>query len=155
MGLSEKLALQRAKKEQVRAERQLIKAGKSAKGIALTLSKDRTPILLKDIQTSAELFDPNKDNELIERLLDKPKYKAMYKIVKEELEGDWIQDFKSLLAAVPANKSMQAQSITWDEWQSYGKVASLDEKSLFQGLQVIHVFRKAMDPNQIRRTFKR
>ena len=149
MGLSEKLALKRAAKEQKRAERQLVKAGKTGEQIIASLNKDRSPINLEGIAKTAELFNPSQKSEVIEKLLDKAHYKAMYATVKEQLEGDWMDDFKKLLKAVPAVKGMQAQVISWKSWQEYGLAAGLDEKGLVQALQVILIFRKAGDMNKL------
>lgn len=144
MSLKAKMAAQRAKKEQRFAERQLIKAGETGESLARSISSMRQPLNLKRIEDAAAIFDPNSQNaEVIEKLLSKPKEKAMYLMVKDELQGDWMADFRRLLSVMPQVAIMQGQTLSWDEWRGYADQAGLDEKGLTQALKLIVVFRKA------------
>ncbi|WP_298843078.1 hypothetical protein [uncultured Salinicola sp.] len=144
MSLKAKMAAQRAKKEQRFAERQLIKAGETGESLARSISSMRQPLNLKRIEDAAAIFDPNSQNaEVIEKLLSKPKEKAMYLMVKDELQGDWMADFRRLLSVMPQVAIMQGQTLSWDDWRGYADQAGLDEKGLTQALKLIVVFRKA------------
>lgn len=144
MSLKEKMAARRAAKEQKSAERQLIKAGESGESLARTISSMRQPLNLKNIEESAAVFDPNSENsEVIDKLLSKPKEKAMYLMVREELQGDWMADFRRLLSVMPQVAILQGQTLSWEDWRKYADMAGLDEKALTQALQLIVVFRKA------------
>ena len=104
----------------------------------------RQPLNLKRIEDAAAIFDPNSQNaEVIEKLLSKPKEKAMYLMVKDELQGDWMADFRRLLSVMPQVAIMQGQTLSWDDWRGYADQAGLDEKGLTQALKLIVVFRKA------------
>lgn len=144
MSLKAKMAAQRAKKEQRFAERQLIKAGETGESLARSISSMRQPLNLKRIEDAAAIFDPNSQNaEVIEKLLSKPKEKAMYLMVKDELQGDWMADFRRLLSVMPQVAIMQGQTLSWEDWRGYADQAGLDEKGLTQALKLIVVFRKA------------
>ena len=144
MSLKAKMAAQRAKKEQRFAERQLIKAGETGESLARSISSMRQPLNLKRIEDAAAIFDPNSQNaEVIEKLLSKPKEKAMYLMVKDELQGDWMADFRRLLSVMPQVAIIQGQTLSWDDWRGYADQAGLDEKGLTQALKLIVVFRKA------------
>ena len=144
MSLKAKMAAQRAKKEQRFAERQLVKAGETGESLARSIAVMRTPLNLKRIEEAASIFDPNSENaELIDELLRKPKEKAMYMMVKEELQGDWMAEFRRLLSVMPQVAIMQGQTLSWEDWRGYADEAGLDEAGLTQALKVIVVFRKA------------
>ena len=149
MSLSERMAQSRLQKEQKRAERQLVKMGKSGEAVVASLRADRSPINLSDIEKVAGIFTDAERKDVVDELLDTPRFKAMYAMVKEYLTGDWSAEFRRLLNAVPPARRMQAQAISWDEWQGYAKDAGLDEKGLLQALQVIVIFRKSLDRNQV------
>lgn len=144
MSLKAKMAERRALKEQKQAERQLIKVGDTGEALAKNIASMRQPLNLKRIEDAASIFDPNSENsELIDKLLSKPKEKAMYMMVREELQGDWMADFRRLLSVMPQTAILQGQTLSWDEWRGYGDKAGLDEKGLTQALKLIVVFRKA------------
>ena len=104
----------------------------------------RQPLNLKRIEDAAAIFDPNSENAaLVEELLRKPKEKAMYMMVKEELQGDWMADFRRLLSVMPSMAIMQGQTVSWQAWREYADKAGLDEEALTQALKLIVVFRKA------------
>lgn len=144
MSLKAKMAAKRLKKEQAIAERQLIKAGESGESLAKGIASMKTPLNLENIAESAAVFDPNSEkSEIIDELLKRPKEKAMYSMVREELRGDWMADFRRLLSVMPKVSIMQGQTLSWADWKRYGDEAGLDEKQLVQALQLITVFRKA------------
>jgi hypothetical protein len=144
MSLKAKMAAQRAKKQQKFAERQLLKAGETGESLARNIAAMRTPLDLRRIEEAASVFDPASDKAaLVDELLSRPKEKAMYMVVKEELQGDWMADFRRLLAAMPMMAIMQGQTLSWDDWRGYADKAGLDENGLTQALKVIYVFRKA------------
>lgn len=149
MGLSQKLAAKRAAKEQRRAERQLTKSGDTAGQVVAGLRADRSPIDLAMLAKAAEMFSGDNDNEVMDTLLDKPHFRLMHAAAKEQLEGDWMGDFRKLLDVVKPIHKMQAQAVTLDQWKAYGFEAGLDEKGLLQGLQVIQIFRKSLDRNKL------
>ena len=64
-------------------------------------------------------------------------------MVREELQGDWMADFRRLLSVMPQVAMMQGQTLSWNDWRKYADMAGLDEKALTQALQLIVVFRKA------------
>ena len=67
----------------------------------------------------------------------------MYMMVKEELQGDWMAEFRKLLSVMPQVAIMQGQTLSWEDWRRYADEAGLDEAGLTQALKVIVVFRKA------------
>lgn len=149
MSLKAKMAAKRAAKEQQAAERQLVKAGRSSKEIVAKLRADRSPINLDLLAKSAAMFDPANDNGGIDQLLDKPHFAAMHAMVREQLEGDWMSDFRKLLDAVKPVHRLQAQAMTFEQWLAYGYAAGLDERGLMQALQVVLIFRKSLDRNKL------
>ena len=152
MSLKEKMAAGRAAKDQKRAERQVVAAGKSAGSIVESLRKDRSPIDLVLIEKAAGVIadaQTGQSSEVMDQLLDSTKHRLMFKAVEEYLAGDWIADFRSLLNAVPALYRSQAQIIKLEQWQEFGRNAGLDEAGLVQALQVIFIFRKSFDRNQL------
>jgi hypothetical protein len=152
MGLKEKMAASRAAKEQKLAERQVASAGKTAETIVDNLRKDRSQINLLLIEKVAGVISDaqsKEDNEVMNKLLDSAKHKLMYKAVEEYLSGDWMLDFKKLLKAVPGTFLRQAQVIKVDQWREYAVKAGIDEVGLVQALQVIFIFRKSFDRNQV------
>ena len=152
MSLKEKMAVLRSAKEQKFAERQVASAGKTVEAIVGNLRKDRSQINLLLVEKVAEIiFDAQskKDNEVMNKLLDSVKYRLMYKAVEEYLSGNWMVDFKNLLQAVPGIFLKQAQVIKVDKWREYAVKAGIDEVGLVQALQVIFIFRKSFDRNQI------
>lgn len=149
MGLSERMAAARAKKEQHSAERQMRKLGETGEAIALSLQSNRSTINLNVLETGVSVFSDAISNNTIERLLDKPKFKIMYAMVKEHLQGEWMADFSKLIAAVPADRRMIAQSNSWQDWQAYAVKAGMNEHELLQALRVLAIFRDALDRNAI------
>lgn len=144
MSFSEKLAAKRALKEQRAAEKQLIQAGESGESLVRKIGAIRQPLNLEAIESSASVFDPNSENaHKIDELLRKPKERAMYAMVREHLTGDWMGDFRKLLAVLSRIQIMQGQSLSWDDWRAAADKAGLDEKQLTQALQVVFVFQKA------------
>lgn len=152
MSLKDKLAANRAAKDQKRAERQVVSAGKSASSIVDSLRKDRSQIDLILIEKAAGIISDaqsGQDKRIMDQLLDNAKHKLMFKAVEEYLSGDWAADFRKLLNSVPASHRRQAQIIKLEQWQEYGRSAGLDETGLVQALQVIFIFRKTFDRNQL------
>lgn len=149
MSLSERMAKKRMANEQKRAERQLTKMGKSGEAVVASLREDRSPINLNEIDKIVGIFADAESKDLVEELLDKPRFKIMYAMVKDELTGNWSEEFRRLLSVVPADRRLQAQAISWQDWQGYAKDASLDEAGMLDALKVIAIFRKSMDRNQV------
>lgn len=152
MSLKEKMAANRAAKEQKRADRQVASAGKSSAEIVDNLRKDRSQIDLILIETAAGVIadaQSGKSNVVVDKLLDNAKHKLMFKAVEEFLADDWIGEFRRLLNAVPAQLRRQAQVLKLDQWKEFSLSAGLDERGLVQALQVIFIFRKSFDRNQL------
>ena len=149
MSLKERMAQNRLRNEQKRAERQLVKMGKSGEAVVASIRADRSPVNLGDIEKIAGIFTDAEKKDIVDKLLDTPRFKAMYAMVKEYLTGDWSADFRRLLNSVPPARRLQAQAISWEDWQQYGKEAALDERGLLQAIQVIVIFRKSLDRNQV------
>ena len=150
MGLSERMAAARAKKEQHSAERQARKLGDTGESIVKSLQSNRSRINLNNLDLVAGAFADAASDNIIEKLLDNAKHKLMYAMVKEYLEGDWMSEFRKLLAVVPADRRLMGQAITWQDWQAYSVKASLDERELVQALRVIAIFRDALDRNGLK-----
>lgn len=149
MSLKLKMAADRAAKEQKRAEKQLAGAGKSVRKVVEALRADRSPINLDLLAKAAEAFAPNNDGGEIDQLLDKPHFAMMHAMVRDQLEGDWMAEFRRLLEVVKPVHRLQAQVVTLDQWFIYGMEAQLDEKGLQQALQVVFIFRKSLDRNKL------
>ena len=149
MSLKERMAQNRLRNEQKRAERQLVKMGKSGEAVVASIRADRSPVNLGDIEKIAGIFTDAEKKDIVDKLLDTPRFKAMYAMVKEYLTGDWSAVFRRLLNSVPPARRLQAQAISWEDWQQYGKEAALDERGLLQAIQVIVIFRKSLDRNQV------
>lgn len=150
MGLSERMAAARVKKEQHIAERQTRKIADTGEAIVKSLESNRSRVNLNNLELVAEAFAEAQSNNTIEKLLDNAKHKIMYGMVKEYLEGDWMSEFRKLLSVVPADRRLMGQAITWQDWQKYAVKAGLEERELVQALRVIMIFRDALDRNGLK-----
>ena len=144
MSLKAKMAAKRALKEQKFADRQFKKVAQTGEALSAEIAANSGKLDLNVLEDVAREFgDASGNSQLMDALMSKPKNRIMYEAVKEHLEGDWMADFRKLLAEVPISRRSHAQNLTWEEWRGYGDAAGLDEKQMVQALQVIVIFRKS------------
>ena len=131
------------KKEQKRAERIGVKTVSTGEGLVATLGKGRQ-ISADDLKRMEQAVAVFRDGgEELERVLENLKLheKAMYKIVQDELKGDWMGAFGRLVAAIPAVKRFRPFAISWPEWRQIGLEAGMNEEEVVDALKVMLVFR--------------
>lgn len=142
MSLKEKLAAKRALKEQKRAESQLLQVEMDSKKLVEKISENRAPFDVDGIAQAASMIDPvSGDKAFIEEFLSKKKNLALYAVVKEYLQGDWMAQFKLLISGMTTLEKKNPQMLKWEDWRRLADNAGLDEAGLSQALFLITVFR--------------
>lgn len=140
---SERRQRESMKKEQKRAERIGVKTDATGAGLVATLSRGRQIGAddLKRMETAVSIFQ-NGGPELDRVIEDlKLRHKALYKVVEDELKGDWMGAFMRLVASIPAAKRFRPFAITWPEWRQFGMEAGMNEEETVAALKVMLVFR--------------
>lgn len=131
------------KKEQKRAERIGVKTASTGEGLVATLGKGRQINAddLKRMEQAVSLFQ--KGGEELDKVIDNLKlhHKTMYKMVQDELQGDWMGAFGRLVEAIPAARRFRPFTITWPDWKQIGMEAGMNEEDVVSALKVMLVFR--------------
>ncbi len=143
LSLKEQRERENLRKEQKRAERMGVKTLATGQSLVAELSKGRqiSEGDLKRMEKAVDVFRTG--GEELDRVLENLKVhqKAMYKIVQEELKGDWMGAFGKLVAGIPAAKRFRPFAITWPEWRQIGLEAGMNEEQVVDALKVMMVFR--------------
>lgn len=143
LSLKERRERDALKKEQKRAERIGVKTTSTGEGLVATLGKGRQISAddLKRMEQAVAVFRDGGDE--LQRVLDnlKTHEKALYKIVQDELKGDWMGAFGRLVTAIPHVKRFRPFAITWPEWRQIGLEAGMNEEQVVDALKVMLVFR--------------
>lgn len=143
LSLKERRERDALKKEQKRAERIGVKTTATGEGLVATLGRGRQ-ISADDLKRMEKAVAVFRDGgEELEKVLDNLKlhHKTMYKMVQDELQGDWMGSFGRLVAGVPAARRFRPFNITWPEWLQIGMEAGMNEEEVVSALKVMLVFR--------------
>ncbi len=143
LSLKERREREALRKEQKRAERIGVKTTSTGEGLVATLGKGRQ-ISADDLKRMEKAVAVFRDGgEELERVLENLKLhqKAMYNLVQDELQGDWMGAFGRLVEAIPASKRFRPFAITWPEWRQIGLEAGMNEEDVVSALKVMLVFR--------------
>lgn len=143
LSYSEQRQRESAKKEQRRAERLGVKSAATGEKLVATLSRGRqiSSEDLKRMEMAVGIFRDGGPE--LERVLDNMKrhQAVLYKMVEDELKGDWMTLFGRLIASIPKAREFRPFSITWPEWRQFGMEAGMNEEEVVQALKVMLVFR--------------
>lgn len=143
LGLKEKMARDRAAKEQKRAERMSLKSLRTGDDLVGALRKGRqvSESDLKRIVTAVTVFHEGGDDK--QRVIDglKPAQRVMYEVVKNELKGEWMGSFLKLIESLPDEKRFRPYTITWPEWREFGMHAGMTDEQTSDALKVMLVMR--------------
>lgn len=131
------------KKEQKRAERLGVKTTSTGQGLVDTLQRGRqiSAADLKRMEQAVGVFRTG--GEQLDRVLDdlKTHHRVIYKMVQDELQGDWMGAFEKLIASMPKSREFRPFTISWPEWRQFGMEAGMTEEEVVSALKVLVVFR--------------
>jgi hypothetical protein len=143
LSLKEQRERDALRKEQKRAERMGVKTIATGEGLVAQLGKGRqiSDGDLKRMEQAVAVFRDG--GEELDRVVENLKLhqKAMYKMVQDELKGDWMGAFGRLVGAIPAARRFRPFAISWPEWRQIGLEAGMNEEEVVDALKVMLVFR--------------
>lgn len=143
LSLKERMQAQSLKKEQKRAERMSEVTLKSGPEICAKLAAGRqvNRFGLEQMREAVRLFRDG-GRKLDDALAQmSPKKRMMFRVAKEELQGEWMGMFEQLVASIPDNRRDRPFAINWDQWVSLGAEAGMNEEQVVNALRVMLVFR--------------
>lgn len=131
------------KKEQKRSERLGVQTAQTGESIVQALGKGRKigPEDLKKMKFAVSQFQI--DGEFHDVLMEKLKlqHKALYKIVQEEFESEWMNQFMKLVDHIPAASRFRPFAISWPQWLQFGMEVDMNEEDVVNALKVMLIFR--------------
>lgn len=143
MSFKERRERERLQKEQKRAERIGVNTLATGESLVATLGKGRqiSSSDLERMEKAVEVFQIG--GEEMDRVKENLKlhHKALFKIVEEELKGDWMGSFGRLVKAIPQARRFRPFAISWPEWKQIGMEAGMNEEDVVAALKVMLVFR--------------
>lgn len=153
--LKERMARERARKDQRIAQRMSVKTMDTGEQLAAALAQGRQineTDLLALIDVVRTFLEGGDKLERVISLM-KRSQRVMYEVAKKELQGEWMSAFLRLIESLPDDLRASPYTITWPHWRELGMVAGMREDEVVNALKVMMVMRDRKGASQKKRRF--